>query len=110
MGNPKTVDGIDKVIALDVVARYIVARAVQPLLNRNGRVLSVLGSTVKAPPMPRVSIVKSIATGEKTDYSLSQILASAGLLTDAWMQGLAAQSSSKDKFFIGTWPGLVKTH
>jgi len=92
------------------MARYVVARDVLPMLNPGARILSVLGSTVKVPPAPSVDVVKSIATGEKTDYSLSEILSSSGILTDTWMQSLAAEHVGANVSFIGTWPGLVKTH
>ena len=55
-------DGVDKVLALDIVARYVIMTRLAPLLAPGARVMSVLASTTKiahpsAEEMKRVSRV-----------------------------------------------------
>lgn len=104
--DPKTSDGIDKVIALDVLARYVVTRELLPVFNTGARIMSVLGSTVKVPPSPAEQTIKDIAAGSRTKYGLGDILGSAGALGDAWMQRMAVLLRPNVSL-VGTWPGVV---
>merc|ERR1712228_517876 len=71
------------------------------------RVLSVLGSTMKLPPLPSVSVIKSLITGTEEKYSLNEMLGTAGVAGDTWLQGMAALLPNVN--FIGTFPGVVKS-
>lgn len=105
--NPQTADGVDKVIALDVLARFVMVEEVMPKLNRGARVLSVCGSTSRAPPAPAVDVMKQLITGDKTSYLTPQMLGTAGAMMDTWLQ--LASSHHPDVHFIGTFPGIVGT-
>lgn len=105
--NRQTSDGIDKVIALDVLARFVITQELLPLLKHDARVMSVLGSTMRT-PLPDVNTVQEIALSKKEDYSLPQILGTAGLLGDTWLQALATRvPTARNMSFIGTWPGVL---
>lgn len=106
---PKTTDGVDKVIALDVLARYLITHELLPLLNDGARVLSVLGSTAKEPPAPAVDVIKAIALGTKTDYDIVQMLGAAGVMGDTWMQVMPQFLGSTHATFMSTFPGIVGT-
>jgi NAD(P)-dependent dehydrogenase (short-subunit alcohol dehydrogenase family) len=106
---PKNSDGIDKVIALDVVARYLVTKELLPILNPGARIMSILGSTAKIPPAPPVATMKAIALGTKTDYSLDQMLATAGVMADTWLQTMPQLHTEASVSYIGTFPGIVAT-
>jgi NAD(P)-dependent dehydrogenase (short-subunit alcohol dehydrogenase family) len=105
--NPQTADGVDKVIALDVLARFIIVEEVMSKLTKGARVLSVCGSTSRSPPSPTVDVMKQLILGEKTRYLTPQMLATAGVTMDAWLQ--VASSRHPDMHFIGTFPGIVGT-
>jgi len=104
---PRTSDGVDKVIALDVLARFVVFRELLPILKPDAKVLSVLGSTQKTPPVPSLETVKKLLTGEKESYLTPQMLASAGVAADAWLQAAAVRHP--EMTFVGTFPGIVAT-
>lgn len=105
--NPQTADGVDKVVALDVLARFVIVEEVMPRLNRGARILSVVGSTARAPPAPSIDVMKQLITGEKKRYLSVQMLATAGAMMDTWLQ--SASSHHPDVHFIGTFPGIVGT-
>merc|ERR1712032_237719 len=100
-------DGIDKVIALDVLARFVIVEELAPFFNQGARVMSVLGSTARAPPPPSVENMQKLMTGEKQSYNTPSMLATAGVSMDAWLQVAALQH--KDVYFVGTFPGIVST-
>eukprot|EP00927_Polykrikos_kofoidii_P022147 TRINITY_DN20734_c0_g1_i1.p1 TRINITY_DN20734_c0_g1~~TRINITY_DN20734_c0_g1_i1.p1 ORF type:complete len:366 (-),score=54.71 TRINITY_DN20734_c0_g1_i1:131-1228(-) len=106
--DPRTSDGVDKVIALDVLARFLVSREMLPNLNSGARVLSVLGSTMRVPPAPSVDVIKELALGKRTQYGLSEMLGTAGVMGDTWMQTMSAAQEA-NVTFIGTMPGIVAT-
>lgn len=99
-------DGLDKVVALDLLARFMVLRGVFPILNPDARIMSVLASTMQM-PFPSVSDVKALIDGQTRDYWIPQMLFSAGMAGDAMLQHAAVSYPSVK--FIGTNPGLVPT-
>lgn len=101
---PRTTDGIDKVLAVDLLARYIVLEGVAPLLRPEARVMNVLASTLAFPFVPEMA---GMLSGERTDYHLFETLPVAGLCADAFLQRAAARHP--DVRFIGTTPGIVQT-
>jgi len=105
--SPRTTDGVDKVLALDVLARFVVTEKLAHLLNAEARVMSVLGSTVRAPPAPSIETMKQLMTGVKSSYSTPQMLGAAGSLMDTWLQ--SAPKYHPGVTFIGTFPGIVGT-
>lgn len=106
---PRTSDGIDKVIALDVLARYLVTREVLPRLNLGARVLSVLGSTARVPPAPSMATVQDIASGKKAQYSLLEMLGASSAMGDTWVQVMPKYYNRTDVHYMSTFPGVVGT-
>lgn len=110
--DPRTSDGVDKVIALDVLARFLVTREVLPLLKPGARVMSALASTWKRILWRDLSSIdsdkiKDIATGKQQRYSLPEALGTASTLGDTWMQIMATRHPEVS--FVGTFPGIVAT-
>lgn len=110
--DPRTSDGVDKVIALDVLARFLVTREVLPLLKPGARVMSALASTWKRIFWRDLSSIdsdkiKDIATGKQQRYSLPEALGTASTLGDTWMQVMARHHPEVS--FVGTFPGIVAT-
>jgi len=103
--SPNTKDGINKVLALDVVARFILLRGAQPLLKPGARVMSVLASTTLL-PLPSVAAVKATLAGEGGDPGFGA-LAVAAVAMDALLQQAAARFPGVS--FVGTQPGVVST-
>lgn len=101
-------DKINKVFSVDLMARFIVlTEAVEnKLLNKGGRVMNVLAST-QAAPHPNMETMQSLLEGVKTDGSVIEIMSTASVTADAFLQG--ASSRYPDYAFIGTHPGLVHT-
>jgi len=104
--NPKTSDGVNKVLALDVLARFLTTRELITSLKPGARVMSILASTMAVPPLPRLPVIKEIALG-KRKASLSRMLGTAGALGDTWMQKMVAHSKVPNISFIGTFPGVI---
>lgn len=105
---PKTDDGLDKVIALDVLARFTVIRGLAPMLEKaRGTVLSVLASTTKVFP-PSVETMKMLISGQQDSSGLLGIhpmLSTAATAGDAVLvQGSKLYPAIN---FIGTHPGFV---
>lgn len=110
--DPRTSDGLDKVIALDVLARFLVTREVLPLLNPGARVMSALASTWKRIFWRDLTSIdsnkiKDIATGKLEKHSLPEALATASTLGDTWMQLMSRHHPEVG--FVGTFPGIVVT-
>merc|ERR1719329_150759 len=101
---PRTADGVDKVLAVDLLARYVVLEGVAPLLRPGSRVMNVLASTLHFPFVPEIAGMLSVA---RTDYHLFEALPVAGLCADAFLQRAAVRHP--DVNFIGTTPGVVQT-
>jgi len=111
--DPLTSDGLDKVISLDVISRYLVTREVLPLLNPGARVMSVLASTWKFIFWRDLETItaqtmKDIAAGKlEHHYSLPEMLGTAGTLSDTWLQLMSKRHPQVG--FVGTFPGVVAT-
>ena len=105
-------DGVDKVLALDIVARYVVATRLAPLLAPGARVMSVLASTTKV-PHPAPEEMKRILQGSLAGPEqwkarvLPAVMGTAATLGDVLLEQLAARYP--DLVWIGTNPGAVKT-
>lgn len=111
--DPKTADGLDKVISLDVISRYLVTREILPLLNPGARVMSTLISgwrlifwkDLASLPATRM---KDIALGKvEGHYSLPEMLGTAGTIGDTWLELMS--HFHPEVGFIGTFPGVVAT-
>ena len=107
---PLTKDGLNKVIALDLVARYAVLEGLVPALAPGASALSVLASTQKM-PHPEAEEIKSFITGEAAtkgkQYGLMQVLAMAGVSADT-MLWQAGSRLPYDRV-LGMHPGLVES-
>lgn len=104
---PRTADGVDKVIALDVLARFVITEELAALLSKEARVMSVLGSTARTPPPPSTELMKQLVTCEKQNYFTPQMLGTAGTVMDNWLQ--SAPTHHPGVSFVGTFPGIVDT-
>mmetsp|Transcript_116617 Transcript_116617/g.341331 ORF Transcript_116617/g.341331 Transcript_116617/m.341331 type:complete len:377 (-) Transcript_116617:52-1182(-) len=111
--DPRTDDGLDKVISLDLVSRFLVTREVLPLLNSGARVMSILASTWRFIFWRDVTgiapaTMKDIAAGKlEGHYSLPQMLGTVGTMGDAWLQLMSKHHPEVN--YIGTFPGVVAT-
>lgn len=106
--NPKTKDGCDKVIGLDVVARYAVfMRLVERGLCAKGCVVvGVCASGMKV--HCKEETMKRVMLGELSpDWNVIRTKLTAGLAHDAWLLQLA--SHYPEFTFIGTYPGTIAT-
>lgn len=83
--------------------RVLVAALVAP----NARILSVLGSTSRVPASPSIEVMKRLISGEQETYYTTQMLGTAGVTMDAWLQAAALHHPGVT--FIGTFPGVVST-
>lgn len=108
---PYTVDGVDKVIALDLIARYLIFRELAPSLHAGARVLSILGSAYRPSTLP-TSRFKAILEGKfhsqaynyKLGFDTLQVVTHTH---DAYL--VAAAERYQPIRFIGTFPGKVDT-
>ncbi|CAE8622561.1 unnamed protein product [Polarella glacialis] len=106
--NPNTVDGVNKVFAVDVLGRFAVFDGVQPLLSKGARVLNVLASTTQMPGLPTFEAIKSIISGDSPPgLGGFGMLAVASVSADAFLQQAGIRYSGFR--FVGTQPGIVAT-
>lgn len=106
--NPVTVDGVNKVFAVDVLGRFTVLTGVRPLLSSGARVMSVLASTTMMHGLPAVEAIKSIIKGQSPPgLGGFGMLAIAAVSADAMLQQAALRHP--DLLFVGTQPGVVAT-
>lgn len=107
---PNTQDGIDKVVATDLLARFVLVRELQPLLKKGARVLSVLASTQRASVggWPKEQDVKDVISGNRPSYWTHQMMISTALSADAFLEQAASRYPAVK--FIGTHPGIVATN
>eukprot|EP01063_Lacrimia_lanifica_P017571 TRINITY_DN24621_c0_g1_i1.p1 TRINITY_DN24621_c0_g1~~TRINITY_DN24621_c0_g1_i1.p1 ORF type:complete len:344 (+),score=89.66 TRINITY_DN24621_c0_g1_i1:52-1083(+) len=103
---PTTSDGIDKVIALDTYARYIIVTELAPTMPPGGRVLSVLAST-SVIPNPGLEAMTRILTGAVQDPGFFSLMPTAGVAGDVMLE--TASRRYPGVHFIGTHPGFVLT-
>lgn len=105
--DPFTADGIERVVALDVLARFVVLEGVKEALGPGARIMSVMGSTLELPFPPQAE-VRRIVSGDNLDGGLGGILTSAAAAADAMMRVAARENEGLT--FIGMHPGLLKTY
>lgn len=101
-------DGINKMLAVDIVGRGVLVQRLRPFLAEGARVMSVLGSAMAAPKLlePSAQLMKGLATGEVADGGWATLLATC-LLGDSLLQ--EAGKRIPGAHFIGTNPGIVAT-
>lgn len=117
---PYTADGVDKVIALDLVARHILTTRMykKGLLASGCRVMNVLASGQKFPGFDAQSIRARLEAGvaiatevERIDHhsisSAAAILFAVAIAHDAWLQHVAKLLPSI--CFTSTFPGVLVT-
>lgn len=112
--HPHTKDGYNKVLFLDVIARFIVFNQLSEknMLADKAMIMSVLASGQELPlatfskSYMKNSIVKS-GGKQGVDYVFLRTLLSAGASGDAFLR-MASKQHPNYKF-IGTFPGLVAT-
>jgi len=106
-GNPNTTDGINKVFALDVLARFHVITGLQPVLASGARVMSVLASTTYM-ILPSIDTIKETITGQRLPGMWGfDMLPIASVSADTLLQQAAARMPNVT--FVGTQPGIVAT-
>eukprot|EP00009_Paramoeba_aestuarina_P008837 CAMPEP_0201521126 /NCGR_PEP_ID=MMETSP0161_2-20130828/14235_1 /ASSEMBLY_ACC=CAM_ASM_000251 /TAXON_ID=180227 /ORGANISM="Neoparamoeba aestuarina, Strain SoJaBio B1-5/56/2" /LENGTH=349 /DNA_ID=CAMNT_0047919703 /DNA_START=80 /DNA_END=1129 /DNA_ORIENTATION=- len=111
--NPNTEEGTNKVLALDVYARFTVFEELQKqgLIAENGRVMNILASTVDVPGAALTEKeMKEILSQGKNDFNLGGmkgILSTACICADNFV--VTAASRYPTLSFIGAHPGLVQT-
>jgi NAD(P)-dependent dehydrogenase (short-subunit alcohol dehydrogenase family) len=106
-GTPNNEDGINKVFALDVVARFAILNGVSGLLVDGARVMSVLASTTRT-FLPAIEKVQAIINGSSLPGMFGlEIMGIASLSADTMLQHASLRYP---KFrFVGTQPGVVGT-
>jgi len=112
--DPFTADGIEKTVALDLVARHVVLKLLieHKLLNRNEvRVMSTLASAQKFPFQSVQRVQKCLEDAAKSvppgyvPFSLMPV----GIAGDAWLREASEKYKSNNIRFVGMFPGLVFT-
>eukprot|EP00808_Paulinella_micropora_P021476 g25917.t1 len=108
---PISSEGLDKVVAVDLVARYLLMTKVP--LKPNARVMSVLASG-RWVGQPSLDTFKAMITGSTpvTPFTwASKMMGTLALSADALLLKAASQShqSQPGIRFIGTHPGIVDT-
>jgi NAD(P)-dependent dehydrogenase (short-subunit alcohol dehydrogenase family) len=108
---PKTADGIDRVIALDLLTRFSLIDGLHKrrMLKPSARVLSVLASTNTPMPVPSAAAIRGSL--DTFTYSglldLPRLFGMVAICHDALL--LKAAKSGLPFTFIGTHPGFVPT-
>lgn len=103
---PYTSDGVEKVVALDLLARHLVldGLAAHGLLASGARVLNVLASAQHVPLQTEES-VKARVEAKTPPATLPYALFPVGIAADAWLQDAAARHPSLT--LVGMFPGIV---
>ena len=111
---PRNKEGIDKVFALDVLARFIVldGLASTGVLRPDARVLSVLAPTQWLPVPSTLNSLQAWVRGDPFHrfrglQHMPIVMATVGVSHDAMLQHAARQYPTLR--FIGTHPGIVPT-
>lgn len=102
--NLYTSEGKNRVISLDVTARFVILHQLLPYLHPNARVMSVLASTLVSPPIP-FEFVKSIIDGTRSPSLIDHLFC--GFIMDSII--LRASQLYPEIKFVGTHPGFVET-
>lgn len=97
---------MNKVISLDIIARFTILTKSVDLLNRGARVMSVLASTAEM-RHPEISTIKDLISGKRRVSGLQEIMTAAALSGDV----LLVQASKRypQLHIIGTHPGYIET-
>ena len=105
---PYTSEGVEKVVALDLLARHFVldGLASAGLLTSGARVLNVLASAQQVPFQTEESIRTRVAAVEPPSSMFAALLP-VGVAADAWLQDAAARHPSLS--FVGMFPGILPT-
>lgn len=111
---PCTPDGIEKVVALDLVARHIIFTGLIEngcLVGAGARVMNVLASAQQAPlDADKIKERLSAASCGGGPLTVGLHMLSVGVAADAWL--LRAASRYGKRFgiqFVGTFPGILVT-
>ena len=104
--DPFTADGVEKVLALDLVARHVIlARLVdEGLLNDGAVVVNTLASTQNFPFVNKPQI-RIRLTSDRPPRSLLTGLFPIAVAADAWLPAAAVHYPSLS--FAGVFPGIV---
>ena len=105
---PYTSDGVEKVVALDLLARHLVldGLAARGLLAGGARVLNVLASSQHVPLQTEESVKARVASATPPS-TLPYALFPVGIAADAWLQNVAVRHPSLT--LVGMFPGIVPT-
>lgn len=115
--NAYTSDGIHKVLAIDLLSRHLVMKALvaNRLLHNEVRVMSILASCQAIPKM--VVDTKSFHQGINAATTPGAVIGLSGgfhlmlctsIANDAWLQGLE-KTLPKKAHCMGTFPGVLAT-
>eukprot|EP00457_Paulinella_chromatophora_P010438 gb/GEZN01010542.1/.p1 GENE.gb/GEZN01010542.1/~~gb/GEZN01010542.1/.p1 ORF type:complete len:360 (-),score=59.50 gb/GEZN01010542.1/:86-1165(-) len=107
--DPLTSEGLNKVIAIDLVARYLLMTKVP--LNKDARVMSVLasGRRLPAPSMSRLTAVVNGSIPLSLYVWFTTMMGGIGVCSDALLLKAASQQADPTVRYIGTHPGVVDT-
>ena len=115
--DPYTADGIEKVVALDLVARHAVLAGLirHRLLNTDketgGRIISTLASAQQFPFQSADAVRQRLE--ESTELippgRVPFCLMPVGLAGDAWLREASRRYQEHNLQFVGTFPGVVST-
>jgi len=106
--DPYTSEGVEKVVALDLLARHFVLEglAAAGLLASGGRVLNVLASAQLVPFITAESIRVRVAAVQPPATMFTALMP-VGVAADAWLQDAARRHPSLS--FVGMFPGVLPT-
>lgn len=106
--DPYTSEGVEKVVALDLLARHFVLEglAAAGLLASGGRVLNVLASA-QLVPFQTVETIRARVAAVQPPASMFAALLPVGVAADAWLQDAAVRHPSLT--FVGMFPGVLPT-
>lgn len=115
--DPYTADGIEKVVALDLVARHAVLSGLirHQLLHTEkdtgARIISTLASTQQFPFQSADAVRQRLE--ESTELippgRVPFCLMPVGLAGDAWLREASKRYQEHNLHFVGTFPGVVST-
>ncbi len=106
-GRTETPEGIDRKMALHFYGRQLLIRELLPVLKDDAKVLIVLDGLRGSPPaklnFDDLDLKKHYSLGNAATYCIS--------MTDAMVQGFAAQQKGQGtkRHFVHAYPGVVQT-
>eukprot|EP00634_Sargassococcus_sp_CCMP2135_P015604 CAMPEP_0198671512 /NCGR_PEP_ID=MMETSP1467-20131203/86464_1 /TAXON_ID=1462469 /ORGANISM="unid. sp., Strain CCMP2135" /LENGTH=348 /DNA_ID=CAMNT_0044408313 /DNA_START=90 /DNA_END=1133 /DNA_ORIENTATION=- len=109
---PRTADGVERVVALDLLARHVVLTRLvhDKLLKDDAVVVNVLASAQNFPGLSAVVVKRRLVDSVKKDVPPPGLVSSLGTVAvaaDAYLQAAARRFPRVT--FVGTHPGLVAT-